>query len=447
MDATFSGELKMSWLTFGFLRCYNQKKDGLWGKHMKTNFHSILSIGACVSFTALTLGTATADPLDSWTNGQLLTNPPGQHGIQLMSVAYGNGHYVAVGQYAGDDNGMIQTSEDGTNWIMRTKLDYSIFDLYDVTYGNGTFVAVGWDAFTGHNIYTSTNGSNWTSHTTAIANIYSVAYDGDQFIAVGDGASTNGVSTTNRNIYLSDDNGATWNAVSSGAPANDVHAIWGVACSSSNHVAIDNVGYLYVSQNGVNWARNSALNPDPSYSSTPYINYCHDRFIALAPKGTNYVSLDGVSWPVMTKDVTNSFTRVMYVSGTYLALSGTNIFTSTNGTNWTRRNLTLPSGTALMDVTLGNGKVLIVGYVLSGQLQPIGYLSDSLVKLGMGSTFPPLLTASGLPGANCRIEFQTNLSSNLWQAGATYTLSNSASTWTDTQATNSARYYRAVLLP
>lgn len=70
------------------------------------------------------------------------------------SIHFSNGQFVVVG-----DNGTILTSTDGINWTTRTSNTSAV--LYDVTYGNGTWVA------SGHNIMLSStnNAVSWTVRT------------------------------------------------------------------------------------------------------------------------------------------------------------------------------------------------------------------------------------------------------------------------------------------
>ncbi len=205
-----------------------------------------------------------ADALDNWTAGQVNTNVTAS-GIKvfgLASIVYGNGHYVAVGSHGGSDFGIIEASEDGVNWTIcgdgDSQYPFMILDLYDVTYGNGTFVAAGMDYYTGQNLYSSTNGINWISHTNAdISHFFGVIYGGGLFVAVGDGVppGTYTTTTTNRNIYTSPD-GITWTRRNSGAPANNVHSIMAVTYGASRYVAIDDTGYIYTSTLGTTWTRN-----------------------------------------------------------------------------------------------------------------------------------------------------------------------------------------------
>ncbi|MEY2465890.1 MAG: hypothetical protein QOD03_411 [Verrucomicrobiota bacterium] len=408
---------------------------------MKTQFVPDLLKRVTFILTIWFFCSSQADPLDNWTSSQVSTNPFGFNGLWMTDVTSGNGRYVTVGQYTGDDNGVVQTSEDGMNWTMRSLHDYSILDLYGVTYGNGKFVAVGWDYFAGHNIYHSTNGINWTSHTTSIANLYAVTYGGGLFVAVGDGVLLNSSSKTTANIYISED-AITWSAVDSVALVADVHALRDVAYGGGNFVAVDGSGYFYISSDGYDWTRTA------NSRAGNRVSFCKDRFYVPAGAGTNLVSTNGLTWSLLTNNTASTFGRVVYVNGFFAALSGTNVFTSGDGTNWTKRILPTASNVTLTGIASGDRNLVAVGYTSpSLPLLPKAYVSDSYVALRITAESSPQLQISGLQNRSYRIDYLNDFQSSNWQSLTNFSLTNSPLLWTDVTATNSQRFYRAVLLP
>ena len=394
---------------------------------------------------------ARGDALDNWTTGQINTNVQYGYGggFGMASVTYGNGRYVAVGSYPVSDAGLIETSEDGVNWTVRgdaSSYSPTVLDLYKVTYGNGTFVAVGYDwyGFNG-NLYNSTNGISWTSHTNAtVSNFYGVTYGGDLFVAVGDGWMPNSyVTTTNRQIYTSPD-GITWTGRSSGPAASPVYTINDIAYGAGTFVAVS-YGYIYTSLTGTGWTKRA------NTSSGSTISYCNNCFILPSGPGTNQISTDGVTWSVLTNNTASTFGRVIYTNGFYVALSGSNIFTSTDVTNWIQRNF--PTNVGLRDIALGPRNFIAVG----SQTKPGGmpnstpkaYVSDPFVAVCLYSGLPPQLAISGLQSRSYRIDYLDGFQSgaNNWQTLTTFSLTNSPLLWSDITATDSQRFYRAVLLP
>lgn len=336
------------------------------------------------------------------------------------------------------------------NWTSLSWSPYYITDLYDVTFGNGTFVAVGWGGLGNPNLYHSTNGIDWTNHSSSIANFYRVIYGAGLFVAVGDGDLPLG-GTTNYNIYTSPD-GMNWTPQWSGAPANDVQQITDVAYGGGRFVAVDFPGNYYCSNyytstTGSNWVRR----PSPCPGSS--VSYCKDRFFRPAGPGTNLVSTSSIfppfiSWITLTNDTGVQFGRMIYADGTYLALAGSKIFISTNGTNWVLRSTGIPSNTFLSEVTTDSRRFFAVGSVRPGPpVQPAAYISDPVVDLGITHGLPPVLSLSGLVGRSYRVDRNPGLDPNNWSPLATLTLTNSPSALTDSQATNLSGFYRAVLLP
>gem|GEM_PF-1572425 len=155
--------------------------------------------------------------------------------VNLSSVAYGQGKFVAVGF-----NGTILSSTNGVNWVDRTTGSTTV-QLNSVTYGNGAFVAVG---TSGAGRY-STDGENWISSATG-ATLKSVTFAKGLFVAVGDNGairtSVNGTNWTSRSSSPS-----TTEFLNAVQYAGDRFvAVGGLAGSGEGALVLH-------SQNGTNW--------------------------------------------------------------------------------------------------------------------------------------------------------------------------------------------------
>lgn len=381
--------------------------------------------------------------MDTWTAVAPTSGWPSgaPYGAVLHGITYGQGQYVAVGEYWGTDFGFTATSTNGVNWTVTSK-PMSVLNLYDVAWGNGVFVAVGYDWYSGASVYHSTDGVDWTMHSTTSGNVNAVTFAGGQFVAVGDGLLASGSTTSD--IYTST-YGTNWTARNSGAAT--APNLCDIAYGNGRYVAQDYQGYFYTSLSGTSWSiRGSG---DPSYNAPSFVSFAKDRFVALTPKGTNLVSTDGLNWAPMTRNVTNPFRRVLYQAPYFLALSGPALFSSTDGTNWMQRNLTPPAGTQWTDLVVGSSNLVVVGYTYNyGQPGvPVASVSGPFVTLGMAAGAPARLSLSGWSGRSCQIQSVDSLkaASSAWQTLTTLVLTNTPTLWTDPTATNSQRYYRAVL--
>ncbi|WP_152392936.1 S-layer homology domain-containing protein [Paenibacillus guangzhouensis] len=96
---------------------------------------------------------------------------------ELSGVAYGNGMYVAVGSLPDGGHGFFASSTDGTSWV-KEDVEERPFAL---AYGNGTFVAIGYKT-----IFTSTDGTNWTTSTAGTAEGFQgIAFGNESTVIVG----------------------------------------------------------------------------------------------------------------------------------------------------------------------------------------------------------------------------------------------------------------------
>lgn len=128
----------------------------------------------------------------------------------MLSVEYINSVFVAVGDGANGGTGGVTTSTDGTTWTKRTTPTLTTGTLTSVAFGNGYYVAVGQFSTTA-GIY-STNLSTWTALNTSLSQTVNyVTYVNSGFIAI--------TANNSGDMYTigSTPTGA-WSGISTGAP-------------------------------------------------------------------------------------------------------------------------------------------------------------------------------------------------------------------------------------
>jgi hypothetical protein len=387
--------------------------------------------------------TIQADALEHWRTNQIFPNPVAGYGIREMLFA--NGQYVAVGDGCVTDYGSVFTSTDGLSWTLRNHdaCGADMSELLSVAYGNGLYVAVGWMGA----IYSSTNAIDWVRRSSgSLPWLSSVAFGNGRFVAVGYPDN----SGTASNIFLSLD-GLDWTQQRSGSATDTGSYIHSVAFGNGRFVASDGA-IVYSSAGGRTWTR---TNVGVGYP----INFCNGLFLVGAGPGTNRVSVDGLTWLTQTNGSGASFGKVVYAHGSYFSLGylpslNARVFlTSSDGTNWIQRSATFPASLHVYEFVVGEHGGVMPAVTLNGGFQNCFLLtSDPLLSLrAQPASLPLRLELSGVVGCPYRIEFLDNLStsgSNSWQTATNLSLPDSPFVWSDPQTPNSLhRFYRAALLP
>jgi len=151
------------------------------------------------AFVAVGLSTLSTNAIAYSANGNTWTTIyDATHLGALISVAYGNGKYVAIG-----NNGRVNVSSDGINWSYNQLPSgdaLSRFKAQFIIWTGSRFIATFWDyaSWSGHVAtyagisYYSTDGSSWTEISMPNTTHWNAgaAYIGEEVVSLGESVST-----------------------------------------------------------------------------------------------------------------------------------------------------------------------------------------------------------------------------------------------------------------
>ncbi len=246
-----------------------------------------------------------------------------QAATDLNAVVYGNGIYVAAGNYVVSNmaspvyNSVIMTSADGATWTMQ--LIFEGILIQDITYGDGIFVAVGGRCGKAAGVVlNSGDGVHWSQSSFGSNNEFdSIAYGNGRFVLTGYNAS-----------YTSID-GMNWTPIPNNfAPDTRLLFINGVFM----HFGYDQVS---ISTDDVNWKTQDMGLIDNS-------GIDNSGFQSIKIKGDSAAYGDGMYAVAGT-----------YNSGDPMGGDTPVIITSHDAVKWTMT--TLSHGYFLSRITFGNG--------------------------------------------------------------------------------------------
>ena len=266
---------------------------------------------------------------------------------RLYDVVWCGSQFVVVGE-----GGTILTSPDGEEWTQRDSGTEGW--LRSVTWDGSKYVAV-----SGNTILTSPDGIAWKALTlekTLLAP-YSIAWSGDQFVAVGrwwsllwssDGVDWDHFSSTHQAPWLMD---ITW--------GNNQFVAVGV--KGLNDPSDPTYGYIMTSPDGRwgNWTeRHSGVGGESSYING--VTWSGSQFLAVGASGLVLTSPDGVTWTRRTWRQFPSLLDVTWGCNQFVAVGWNGvILNSQDGVQWAE-NFLWP-GIYLDGVTWGNNRFVAVG--------------------------------------------------------------------------------------
>ena len=275
-----------------FALCYLGREDFKMGKIKNTNegrkrnsFLTLLTLLVVVLSASFLTPTQTeaAAPWETW----ISVSPPPTSG-PINAIAYGDGKLVAVG------GSKIFTSTNGVNGSSWTTADLGAgMNLNAITYGKSMFVAVGDSP---NNIYTSSDGYTWTLRISGTdANLKGVAYGNGKFVAVGDGSYGEGV-------FVSSSDGISWETFVFLSPDWILN---GITYDANRFVAVGRLNFgrpdptaaslVSFSGNVTDWTINEITPLTPTIVVPEAVTYGNGYFVAVAP-GMVFTSTDGQLW-------------------------------------------------------------------------------------------------------------------------------------------------------
>ena len=242
----------------------------------------------------------------------------GENGVWVAGSTYNNGK-----EYYG-----IYYSIDGKNWNLSNVIGDNI---YSICYGNGMFVAVG------NNMYYSVDGKYWEQN--GPSDCFVIEYDDGIWIT----GSIAGV------CYHSFD-GINWEEL----PFTEYTPTYFIY-HANNMWIVGGEGYLYCSNDGVNW---EACDVDVSDSIFLSIFYDDGIWITVNnSRGEMLVSSDGMFWDTVG-DVAPTYS-IIYESGIWIFATSEGIFFSDN--NFTNIELSNVENEEIYFVNYANGIFIAIG--------------------------------------------------------------------------------------
>ena len=238
----------------------------------------------------------------------------GKEGEVYRAAAAGNGVYVAVGTFGG--NNILASTHDGENWKTLQKDGKYKYKLSSVGFGDGLFVAVGGEpvtvgAQTGFVMH-SKNGDDW-SEIIPIAGKYIIrrmAYGNKLWVGVGD-----------RGRRAASTDGKEWKD----APeAKAIDTLVDVAFGNGVFAGVGLNSLRMSSADGLKWEHKQRGEEGEHLNS---VVFAKNQFVALG-LGATYTSPDAIAW----KRATNSDAPLSMCFGNELFV----------GVNWRGRIMTSP---------------------------------------------------------------------------------------------------------
>jgi beta-lactamase regulating signal transducer with metallopeptidase domain/photosystem II stability/assembly factor-like uncharacterized protein len=299
-----------------------------------------------------TLAVSGKNLLASTYGGVFLSDNNGKSWIKAMNGLSGNIHAFAESGknlFAGTENGVFLSTDNGINWTAvnngLTNFNIRAFAVCGMTLFAGTPGASSVrTSFTNQGqisssvnpggVFRSTdNGTTWTVVNNGLPEyptVLALAANGANLFAVVSGNNSGstlvrGVLISNRSVFLSTNNGASWTEVNTGLTDTIVNAI---AISGKNLFAGTNDGVFLSPDNGKSWK--AVSNGLTNLQVGKLIVNGTNLFAVSEVSSGNGIFLstdNGTTWTEINTGLISSYVNT-------LAVSGKNVFAGTDGGIW-----------------------------------------------------------------------------------------------------------------
>jgi hypothetical protein len=205
----------------------------------------------------------------------------GKEGEVYCGVCFGQGRFVVLGTYGGDN--LFSTTTDGMKWRVEKRTS-RVGNVRGIGFGKGTFLALGGDA--GFGTYAqpcgiaSADGLTWSDFFSFPGKsiLRRVAFGNGRFVGVGDSG--------RRAVSL---DGRKWTDM---PDVKAVDTLVDIAYGNGVFVGVGLHGLRMTSEDGLKWTDRQAGEEGEHLNS---ILWTGDRFVAVGLGGT-YFSVNGRKW-------------------------------------------------------------------------------------------------------------------------------------------------------
>jgi len=322
-----------------------------------------------------------SSPTDTLVRGINITNTSSSADQYTIAI---NPLNLFIATPTSANQGSVGYSKDGVTWFTSLNQLASGSLMLTPVYGNGKFMTT---ANGSNQLYTSTNGINWTA-----AGVTTAGYSAGNFI-YGNNVFVMWGST---GFAYSLNSGATWTSAST--PIYQTWMAYGNGKFISGNTGTS--GQVYTSTTiPATWVNSNTTNPPPSGfvggnninntsgfgAPDPGIFYGGGKFLGFISGNSNVIvySTDGINWTsVANLPTSTTWYGVTYGNGKFVAIGNEATAYSTDGISWTAGNMSALSGSARKwkTITYGNGK-----FVAAGDLAYTSYSTDGINWTSNGS--------------------------------------------------------------